>query len=338
MGGNAIENACRLDASEFIDVTNRVIAKINELDTGFHPRLIPYYRNKQSFGDLDILVSSDCKTRKMDIVRALHSVGPTFNNGNVLSLGIQLSNSRVFQVDLISVPYTDLEIAEFYFSYNDLNLLTGRLAHKLGLKFGFDGLVLKIRTESGHKGLDINLSKDPRRIYNFLGYDYDRYLQGFNELQDVFEFVSSSKYFNPAVFDYSELNHINKTRNRKRETYRKFLEYAQEIENPNNYQFQEKSAYLVKTHCGFPELNIFKQISDYADHYLQLQENKAKFNGGLVMQWTGLKGKELGACLAAFDKYLQDEYVATLDIYLRHNDAEIIKLDFLEFYENNKRS
>lgn len=334
MGGNAIENACRISKQEFEEVSRKIINKINELDPSFHPRIIPYFKDKQDFGDIDILVSSDAKKIKLNIANALHSVGKTYSNGNVLSLGYQLKDNRVFQVDLISVPYIDLDIAEFYFSYNDLNLLTGRIAHKLGVKFGFDGLVLKIRTESGHGGLDINLTKDPRRIYEFLGYDYDRYLQGFNNLEEIYQFVSSTKYFNPAVFDYEDLNHINKTRNRKRATYRGFLEYAHALESPSRYEFQQKSVYLIKLHCEFPEADIFGQMKEYSERYRVSLEANKKFNGNLVMEWTSLRGKELGAVLAGFKSFVRVLHYMEFDKYIANRSPEAVKERFLYYYDN----
>lgn len=336
MGGNAIKDACRVGREEYEHLEQKILTKINEYNPAFYARSIPYYKNKQDFGDIDILISSSSGSNPQDIPRKIFHSEEVVKNGNVQSFRLRLDSDRVFQVDTISVPYEDLDVAKFYFSYNDLNLLTGRIAHKLGLKFGFDGLVLKIRTESGHAGLDINLTKDPRRIYDFLGYDYNRYLQGFNNLEEVYEFVASTKYFNPFIFDYEQLNHINKTRNRKRATYAGFLEWISHGEGFNQYQFQQKQAYLIKTHCAFPEIDIFGQIKEYACDYHKNELLKNKFNGNLVMSWIpGLQGKELGQAISGFRKYIECESGTVFSEAIKHMPTDVIKEYFQEWYRGN---
>lgn len=336
MGGNAIENACRITKQEHDELLKRLIDRINSIDSAFHPHVIPYFKSKQDFGDIDLLISSSSSSNSQEIADSFHAT-ERYKNGNVLSFGINLTEQRVFQIDLISVPYIDLKIAQFYFSYNDLNLLTGRIAHKLGLKFGFDGLVLKTRTESGHAGLDIDLTKDPRRIYEFLGYSYDRYLQGFDTLEQVYQFIVSSKYFNPEIFQYEELNHINKTRNRKRSTYAGFLEWLTQQSDLPRYQYQQKSAYLIKTHCAFPEVEIFKQLHEYSENFRQQCLLKDKFNGHLVMQWTGLKGKELGVIMSEFERHVAESNDAKdFNQALESFSSQEIQELFVDWFEERK--
>lgn len=309
MGGNAIQGACRINRDEYDSLVEKVKSKIIEVDPKFKPNEIKFFKSKKDFGDLDLLVSSSVSTDVNQIAKRF-GAKQIKKNGNVLSFDLRLDSDRLFQVDLISVPATDIEIASFYFSYNDLNLLAGRIAHKLNTSFGFDGLKFKVRTESGYKGLDINLSKDPDRIYEFLGLDINRYEQGFDSLEEIYQFVSSSKYFNPSIFDYESLNHINKTRNRKRSTYAGFLNWIESQESLNQYQFQEKSVYLVKIDLAFPEIDIFQKMKDYSSDFKKILDRQNKFNGSLVSEFTGLTGKELGNFISSFKGFIK-EYNAT---------------------------
>ena len=128
------------------------------------------------------------------------------------------------QIDFIITPDSEIEAAYNYFSYNDLGNLMGRIAHKFDTKYGQDGLRFVYRTEGKVLG-EIKLSTDPVEICKFLG------LKDFREaklesLLDIFEYVRSSKYFNPFMYDMDELNKINRDRNKKRKTYMSFLDYC----------------------------------------------------------------------------------------------------------------
>lgn len=305
MGGNAIQGACRIIRDEYDSLVEKVKSKIIEVDPKFKPTEIKFFKSKKDFGDLDLLVSSSVSTNVNQIAKRF-GAKQIKKNGNVLSFGLQLDSDRLFQVDLISVPATDLDISSFYFSYNDLNLLAGRIAHKLNTSFGFDGLKFKVRTESGYNGLDINLSKDPARIYEFLDLDIERYNQGFDSLEEIYQFVSSSKYFNPSIFSYDSLNHINKTRNRKRSTYAGFLNWIETQDKLNQYQFQEKSVYLIKIDLAFPEIDIFQKMKDYSSNFKRILDCQSKFNGNLVSEFTGLTGKELGNFISSFKGFIEE--------------------------------
>jgi hypothetical protein len=330
MGGNAIEGACRISRSEYDRVESMLIEKINGMSQSLYPRSIKFYSEKQDFGDIDLIISSSGKINAVDIAKSFHA-DQIKKNGNVVSFGLRLDKERLFQVDLISVPFDDLEISSFYFSYNDLNLLCGRIAHKLGVSFGFDGLKFKMRTESGYKGMDFILSKDPESIYRFLGLDYNRYEQGFKNLEEIYQFVASSKYFNPSIFDFDQLNHINKTRNRKRSTYAGFLKWIEDqgVFNLNNYQFQEKGAYLVKVDHAFPNCDLFGRMKEYSEEFKYHLSLKEKFNGAQIMSEYGFQGKQLGQVMESFKKWILGiTHFPDFDYYIEWTPKEIIKKDF----------
>ena len=120
-------------------------------------------------------------------------------------------------------------MAEVFFSASDLGNLMGRICHRVfGLKYGFTGLRYVVRAEDGvTKRGEIHLSRDPRRIFAFLGFDFDRYLEGFKELEDIFEFVVDSKFFSPNMFVREHLTGKNKKRSVKRSTFSRFLDYVE---------------------------------------------------------------------------------------------------------------
>lgn len=325
MGGNAFENLRRLPAKDYRQLEAELVQKLGTIYPTLMP--LPYYRDKSDFGDLDLIVQKP-KLERRDFEAFLASIGSqqVAYNSDIISFVYQ-----DFQVDLIFVAPEHVETALFYFAYNDLNNLVGRIAHKLGLKFGWDGLSYQIRTESGHRAEEILLSRNPAEIYAFLGYDYARWQQGFDSLAQIFEFVSSSPYFNPTIYDEGQLNHINRTRNRKRKTYMLFLDWLKQQAELPAYAFdKDKSIYLIRIHNAFPEVNFFGQLADYANRQRQYELRNAKFNGHLVQAWTGLSGKQLGRWIQAF-KASQADFEAWLDI----QPATDIEAAFRQFQQTH---
>lgn len=296
MGGNAISHTHRLNRSDYERYEQELKGLLaGFLKTPFAP--LQFYSSKASFGDIDFVVAQP-KPPKAELMQFFAEIGSReqYFNGDMLSF-----EYHQFQVDLNFVAPENYETALFYFAYNDLNNLIGRIAHKFGLKFGFDGLCYQIRTESGYRAKKITLCKDPAAIYRFLGYDYARFLQGFTDREAIFEFVASSPYFNAAIFDLDELNHINRTRNKKRQTYQLFLQWLAG-KSFKEFRFEEdKSLYLIRIHNHFyPEVNLLGELALYAEEHRKHEFAKALFNGGQLMQRYGLSGSVLGQVIADF--------------------------------------
>lgn len=307
MGGNAIENTRRLQAEEYKALEKELVEKLGTIYPELHP--LPYYRSKPDFGDMDIVVPKP-KLERKDFEVFLNTLGSrqaVYNSDNISF------EYKDFQIDLIFVEPEQVQSAIFYYAYNDLNNLVGRIAHKFGLKFGWDGLNYQIRTESGHRAESILLSRDPAAIYHYLGYDYSRWQQGFDSLEEIFSFVVSSPYFSAEIYDDENLNHINRTRNRKRKTYSAFLEWLTTQDNLPAYAFEkDKSIYLIRTHNAFDSADFLGQLRDYARRVREYDQRYAKFNGKLVQAWTQLEGKALGQIMQSF-KNSQQEFDSWLD-------------------------
>lgn len=325
MGGNAFENLRRLPADAYRRLEAELLARLQTI----YPKLapVPYYAAKPDFGDMDVVVQKP-RLERQAFEAFLKSIGSerASYNGDNLSFVYQ-----DFQIDLIFVAPEHFETAVFYYAYNDLNNLVGRIAHKLGLKFGWDGLIWQIRTESGHRAEEILLSRSPAEIYSFLGYDYTRWLQGFSTLEEIFAFVASSPYFKADIYDHENLNHINRTRNRKRKTYSAFLEWLSNQADLPAYAFDaDKSIYLLRIHNAFPEADFFGQLAAYAARQKAYDQRSAKFNGRLVQAWTGSEGKELGKWMQAF-KQTQTSSEA-FEAWLDGQSAEQIANAFQTFF------
>jgi hypothetical protein len=261
MGGNAVKNdgfpVIRLDKKEYEPLKNTIMnflrsiyLKENEWDdTYFLPQVPHTFEDKQSFGDIDILLDID-GLKSMDksqlVEKMMNLFGVTqdteinpdyvrstvVKNGDAISVGLPIDYAEpkngIFQVDLITshTHYFDYNLN--YFSWNDLGNLMGVIASKTNqLKHGHDGLHAMVRDGDNYLGT-VELTVDFNKALMFLGYDPKRYHQGFQNLEEIYEYVATPKWFNPEYFADANRSHVQRIRDRKRSTYRGFLEWCQE--------------------------------------------------------------------------------------------------------------
>jgi hypothetical protein len=330
MGGNALKefDARRLPAAQALQIGSKIISI---LQSGYSKnpgvekiRIIQSYTDKQDFGDIDILVPNTLKSQGTSILQWLNfSFGtpegiPYFHNNDLLSVGYPLKEG-CFQVDLIFMSLDHFEFASSYFDFNDLGNLIGRIAHKMGLKFGHEGLLLPIR-KGDHYIRELVLTKDFDEAIEFLGFDVSRYHQGFETLEDIFKYVTSSTYFNRDLYPLEHCNHKQRIRDRKRKTYMEFIRWldnSPQIKSKIEFP-QDKTAWLPLIFSKYPLVK--EQYYNTLERVKKKEEASLKFNGQLVMEWTGLSDKELGRIMRSFkaqflthDDYLNFILCKTLD-------------------------
>lgn len=288
MGGHAIPNARRVEAAEYHALTARIDALLTAALPGVRFALIPAYRAKLDFGDADILVERDALPSDWPArVAAALNAGAHVPNGPVHSFDLE-----GFQVDLITTPAASFDFAYGYFAWNDLGNLIGRIAHKYRFKFGHEGLFYPLR-DGDHLAAEVPVTRDFAQALTFLGLDPARWAEGFDTLKDVFAYVASSVYFDPAQFPLEHRSHRARVRDAKRPTYTKFLTWVAAQAPLAHAPAVTPAARLRAAREAFP---AFREQHDLA--LARLVRHKAvaaRFNGSLVSEWTGLCGKELGA-------------------------------------------
>jgi len=195
------------------------------------------------------------------------------------------------------------------------------------LKYGHDGLYLTVYLNSNRKE-NIFISDDNNKIFEFLGFDYNRYLKGFDTLEEIFDYIIDSKYFDSEMFDLENLNQKDRKRNRKRKTYNQFIEYIKVNNINKRYEFKHKNEYIEDVDKFFPESKLIQKLEDLKIKDSINQETNKKFNGKLVMKkYPDLKGKELGHIMSEFMKSFDD----FKDYAINHTSEQIME-QFDEFY------
>lgn len=333
MGGNALKNTTtrRYAAAEYHALCLNVVRKLREAfdDDKYHISVIKSYADKETFGDMDVLIAPVAGQPVIgadvyeEAVRTMFGPHELVRNSHVTSFDV-----LGLQVDLIVCKPDEYETCVNYFAYNDLGNLLGRLANAIGLKLGHAGLSYVWRVGT-HVFDEKVLTTDWALILEVLGLDAARYNAGFQTRTDIFDFVSSSKLFSPEIYLLKNRNNRDRARDRKRETYQQFLIYCEN-------KFPDYAVPMWMTMTSAEHLPaLFELIPGFAATYARVQSNyndalraREHFNGALVSEWTGLRERELGTFMRWLRHVRGFDHAQVVTL----NAAEVIKLVVKEEY------
>ena len=318
MGGNALKhcNTRRYERGEYLELEQQVLAKLRALFPGCRLEAIRAYRSKPSFGDMDLLLATDASFDAELAASGLLTLNELLRHHFHSAEVVQNSNCysfehQQFQIDLILMPAADFEPARHYFAWNDLGNLMGRIAHKLGLKYGHDGLWCVLR-EDTFQFDELLVSRDIDAIAAFLGYDPVRLQAGFDTLEEMYAFAASSPFFNAEIFAFHNRNHANRVRDNKRASYNGFLQWLDGQTGLPAYPWQSfedrggrvlDSEHQQRAFAHFPGF-----AAEHAAAMIRFDEHrqaKRIFNGEQVSAWSGLQGVELGRLMRPLKEALQ---------------------------------
>jgi hypothetical protein len=177
------------------------------------------------------------------------------------------------------------------------------------------------------------LTLDYRQTLEFLGLDVARFDAGFNNLDEIFEFVSSSTFFNPELYKLENLNTIARTRDKKRSTYNSFLKFCEHYTGPVwNRTVQDKAEYVPLILNNFPQ--AVPEFNRAMSDLVARQEYKKRFNGELVSELTGLVDKELGL----FMRFLKVDHAFSIGsvLYTPQNKINRLIVDLYKEFKGLK--
>lgn len=328
MGGKALKIETERKTTDEFNKIASVIIPIIENKLGVNTFIAKCFHNKDTHGDMDILIeiTHEFYNKGINIVEFIKTTfNPTDINSNNSVVSFDYDN---FQIDIITISESNWDIAKVWYSYDPIANLLGKTAHKFNTKHGTHGLTMPFRNFNGRQSHNITLSKDPNEIFSFLGYDYNEFLNGFDNLEDTFNYVINGRYFDHTTFLYENLRHIDRKRNAKRSSYNKFLEFINNNDIKTTYRFKPKEEYLNDIADFFPEANLLEKIEVLRKKDNQNQTLATKFNGKLVMaNYPNLKSKMLGDAMLKFkenlgewkDMFMEmttDEIMDEFDVYI----------------------
>jgi hypothetical protein len=315
MGGNALDvNTERISARDFehtkvFKLWSHMHAKFPTAD--YH--VVRPYRNKPDHGDIDVLIKKET-VDKWDLIE---SFGPTevYNNGDVASLDWTSAHGVPFQLDLVLIREEWWEHAKAFFAYNDLGNLMGKVARWMGrsfernvtFKWGFQGLRASYYTEDWSEKLgEVTLSKYPSEAFEFLGFSWERFQNGFDDLENVFEYVEGSQFFHKEAFLPSNLTSDQRHRDTKRKTYVKWTEYLKSVPEDRNKKPLEKESLVPRIDAYF-NIDFEGWIALLQREHDKKKRAREVLNGRVLMREFGLEGKELGKAIGRFKGRFESE-------------------------------
>ena len=289
MGGNAL-NSIRLPKDEYFEYAREVLGMLGQILRPDSFEVIRAYRNKPSYGDLDIVYNHNAFYPEFyDVVVEHFGVTEIYKEGSCFSI-----KYKGFQIDLILTPTEYYDFAVDYYAWNDCGNLIGKLARRLGFKFGHKGLHHDLM-DTPTKRIDrILVSRDFPLVLDFVGLDYARHNAGFDEIEDMYEYITTSPFFTPDMYQFENVSNQSRVRDRKRPTYIGFLEYIKDM--PIDPDKPNKGHYLCKAFSDFEgfEDRYEKALAEYRED-LAFRE---KLNGHVIMSLVDIQGKALGEFIA----------------------------------------
>ena len=313
MGGNVFKDGStrRYSAQEYYSLLRRLELPLSKVGSKYAALKTP--KDKESFGDADILIIPN-QEWSVHLLSAVFetTLDHVSRNGDVWSLVFE-----EIQVDLMTTNGEEFDAHYDYKNFSDFGNLRGKIIHKFGLKFGHDGLIFPVRSENHVIG-NIVLSRDPTKINSVFDFEMT---DSVDTLEEMFDIVMASKFFNPAVFAWDAMNAVARIRDKKRATYHAFLGYLETHKKESVYIFHaNKLDYLPFIFENFPDAKTgFDALWAKKEKY---DEFKKRFNGDLVSDWTGFKEKELGELMKLLKNHISSDNV----YYMTDNGIKAITL------------
>ena len=307
MGGHALKYAkvTRKNRDEYFKINNEVEKILNKaLTIDFAPE-IP---GKESFGDLDVLYIPNEKEHLKDInynepikdiIFKLFKPSEIVINGDVLSFDYQ-----EFQIDMIKCKHIDF--AKFYLSYGDFGAIIGRIVNHYGFKFGHEGFWINVYTDQEnqfdetHSYGKIVLTTNPEEMCKFIGLKYEDWLT-IECKEDIFNFIKSSRFFKPEIFESLKATHHRKAR--LRPFYLEFIASIgiKEISGGSHYAENLQME-------GIKYFNKEKEFQEIFEQLNRKIEIKKKFNGKMIIE-MGVEIKKIGEIIKKFKEKYDDDWI-----------------------------
>lgn len=332
MGGTALGfEAKRMNLEEYHRLSS---AALKQVGNHIRKMLIPSYLEKESFGDIDIIVAMTPKEWEQTVSALKKRCPIHHHNKDFFSYGLK-DGDDIVQVDLIYVgsDYESLMCAYGYYAYNDRGNLVGKIARRCGFKYGANGLTYAVYDPKNPTNCigQICLSKTTHEIFRFLGYSHLLYVP--ETLEDMFEWVASSPYFDRSIYQLDSLTSQQKVRDKKRTTYQKFLQWCEQNPQYDN-GYTEEQVVALRQHKLHEALTTFDRVNEYNEIFEEHHRNeylKTVYNGCIVSKLTGISDRELGR----FMQHMKKKY-DTQSFVDNMSPMQIKKLVIEEFEEYKK--
>jgi len=339
MGGLLFKHP-KMPKDLYEDIKKEVFEKLSP-----RPLLVPEsFLNKETFGDIDIVLAFPLLTDEFLKETFRIEDKDIHHNSSVISI-----NYRDAQIDFCHFEEENVEAAYKYMRNSDCSNMVGCICRgALGYRLTHKGLTYPVRIKQEDMLGEILVSKNFKKILEFIDLDYEKWSSGFNDELELFEWIVKSKYFSPAFFYYENLNHENRTRNKKRATYGNFVQWLEDnddgrfdrchtvTENKQEHLFRGLLHFYEERHFPYNGLWI-EQVHALIHTRYNFEKSRQIFNGSIVQELTGAIGPQLGKIIREFNEYLRNTCHLTREQgygSINYFIAEHTKEEMVEMFNN----
>jgi hypothetical protein len=241
------------------------------------------------------------------------------------------------ETDAIGFIYDDLRIV-IYLTRNEQDFkwakehrsyfsapILGKLLKKAGLKYSPAGLqYVQYDLRDNHKSLvgTLDITKDFERIIKLLGYDYERFIQGFKNQEEFFRYILTSPYIKVEKFLEPEgLGEVAII-----DAFAQFL-VENNITKTGFNKYKSFNFELVKQF--FSEIDFDKELSILRERAEKKLNIAKKFNGKVILEKIpNFNQKHIGLALGRFKYSFGD--VEIFKDFIVDNPVEVILEKFKE--------
>lgn len=329
MGGNALKHV-KTERKNVKDYNRIKMYIIEELSKYIVCKSVIEAPEKDSFGDLDVLYIYDPKFEINNLIKELFNPIEIVHNGPVTSFDYDN-----FQIDLIeSRSLEEFNSKMFYFAYGDLGCLMGKMINFYKIKFGDRGLWIDVGNTIDQKSLgvksnigkEILLSIEPKEICDFLGLNYEFWKSGFETKIQIFEWLSSSKYFMKGIFNVENGADRNRMENRK--MYVDFMKWLWGKDGTPTGPKPEVKYIQTQTIKYF---NKQDELDIIVNEIKIRETRKEKYNGKFFVD-NGVKGNSIVKTMSEFEKNIETMYKIDFLKWLDSVTENDVKFELKNFF------
>lgn len=360
MGGHAFSelNVVRMTADQFETVKKGVIKFLKSALDSEYVDVLPYYKDKTSFGDIDIIITNeDLKRYKEKNGKDFYShIGEHLgsprvaDNGAVVSFALPLTKSEsgtplnYVQLDLMAHPEENFKKVIQFFGYNDLCILINRFISipVFNVRYTMNGCefnVYKGEKDDHLLGVVSTVGKLEDYI-KLMDLDLDKFKSGFNNKEEIYNFVFNSRYFDTLVYNREiSVNNISEKERQEREVYRNFAYFVNGKKNKKGEILPDPQRLIYDS---FPELKAQSEI--FKNEHIFYLNFKKRFNGENISEISGIniKDKKLGMLMKSFLTYrvLKDnkEFIDQVNNMTEEDFKKMILCKKREVFNNESKS
>lgn len=331
---NVIDLVKRIQKDIHLQILNEIQLKCKS--ENFDVFFSREFDDKMDHGDIDVFYV-DTSVDINVLINKLFDPLVLKRNGSVTTFSYKYSETDYFQIDFIRV--TNIQLAQFFFSYGDVGMTMGMMAYHNKLKYGDNGLYLKLDGNKINELFDMTLfsaseehvfelSKDPIQISNFFGLSYERWQIGFGCMEEAYDWLAQSTFYNPSHFIQNE-GKLKRHEKPKRKFMSGFDQYS--ALHIDNYDSKEKID-IVNYAFDFFKIRdkVFENIRMSIAKRLMDNKRQEKFNGKMVVS-RGISGKDVGTTISKFHEYIKEIYDAEFNHWLDLSSKEICQDTFNDF-------